>query len=234
MDLDQYSQPELPQEPTPPPQPGNSDLEENAPPAAKPEELAADSTAAEHAEPQYTGRRKGKVAQLPKELRDKINSLLLDGLTYRRIIEALGEDGKDLDEDNIRRWYNGGHQDFLRSLARNEALQSTREAAVDLLQQKAAMPVQDASRTVAAAQLYELLLSFDPTSFAAALADKPELYLRLVNALSRLCEGEAATTHRRAQESLIATKLKPEESVEQRKLLTEGELKDLTRQIKII
>jgi hypothetical protein len=234
MDLDQYTQPELPPEPPPPPHPATDAVPETIIEIAVPQEPPAAADPTKQDQPHYTGRRKGKVAQKPKPTRDKINTLLLDGNTYPEVIAALGVEGKDLNEDNIRSWHKGGYQDFLASEERKEALQSTRETAVDLLNEKAAMPVQDASRTIAAAQLYELLLSFDPRSFAEALAEKPELYLRLVNALSRLCEGEAATTHRRAQQSVLAAKLKADEPVDQKKLLTEGELKDLTRQVKII
>jgi hypothetical protein len=158
----------------------------------------------------------------------------MDGFTYKKVIEALGDDAKDLNVDNIRSWYNGGYNDWYDELLRKEALGSTRDKALDLLKEKAGEPVQDAGRTVAAAQLYELLLSFDPTSFAAALVDKPELYLRLVNALARLCEGDAACGHHRAKESLLAAKLKPGEPVPAGKLLNADELKDLTHQIKLI
>src|SRR2546429_2160787 len=45
--------------------------------------------------------------------RDKLNVLLDDGLTYKEAIAALGEDGKHLNEDNIKNWYQGGFQDWL-------------------------------------------------------------------------------------------------------------------------
>jgi hypothetical protein len=160
--------------------------------------------------------------------------MLLDGFTYKRVIEGLGEDGKDLNVDHIRSWHDGGYKDWCQELLRKEALGSTRDKALDLLKEKAGEPVQDAGRTIAAAQLYELLLSFDPTSFAAALVDKPELYLRLVNALARLCEGDAACGHHRAKESLLAAKLKPNEPLPKDKLLNSEQLKDLTQQIKLI
>ena len=179
-------------------------------------------------------RHTGFVARKPKEIRDKINLMLLDGIPYRKVIENLGEDGKGLSEDCIRSWAHGGFEDWQLTLDRADALSATREAALHLLKQKAGEPAQDAARTVAAAQLYELLLSFNPTSFAAALAGKPELYLGLVNALSRLSEGDAVCTHRRAQQSALASKLALHESPSDKKLLTDGELKDLTREIKII
>src|SRR5690242_21155836 len=38
--------------------------------------------------------RNGKIARLREHLREKINLMLLDGLTYEAIIAKLGDDGK--------------------------------------------------------------------------------------------------------------------------------------------
>src|SRR5262245_45034550 len=46
-------------------------------------------------------RRNGNVARLPKAVRDKVNVMIQDGLTYAEIIERLGEDGKELDYSNL-------------------------------------------------------------------------------------------------------------------------------------
>ena len=181
-----------------------------------------------------TGRRNGFVARKPQEVREKINLMLLDGITYPKIVENLGEDGKGLNEDSIGTWARGGYQDWLDNLDRAGALRFAREATMNLLKEKAGTPVQDAARTVAATQLYELLISFDAASFAAALANKPELYLGIVNALSRLCEGDAACNHRRTQQSALESKLAALETPPDKKLLTAGELKKITHEIKIV
>lgn len=60
-----------------------------------------------------TRRRNGKVAQLPRHLREQINRLLEDGATYPAIIESLGPDGAHLTVDNLSQWKNGGYQDWL-------------------------------------------------------------------------------------------------------------------------
>src|SRR6266446_10927332 len=54
-------------------------------------------------------KRNGKVAQLPKALRHKINTMLDDGHSYPNIILALGEDGKGLKPDHISNWKDGGY-----------------------------------------------------------------------------------------------------------------------------
>ena len=57
--------------------------------------------------------RNGKIARLPEALRQTINLLLLDGLTYEAIIARLGEQGKHLNYHNLKRWRQGGYQDWL-------------------------------------------------------------------------------------------------------------------------
>ena len=184
--------------------------------------------------PKYTHRRNGTVAQLPHTVREQINQMLLDGVTYAGVIERLGDAGKGLVPDHIRSWYGGGYEDWLLQKERADDLGATREAALKLVDQKAGATVQDAGRTIAAAQLYELLLSFDPRSFAQALAEKPELYFRLINALSRLTEGEAAWSRRRAQGSLIESQLNDADDSQGPPIISEEKLKHLLKLIKLI
>jgi len=202
---------------------------ENPPPAPPP---AGEQPAPpdQPSKPSYTHRRTGNVARLPKEIRDQINQMILDGVPYRQIIENLGEPGKDLDEGHLTTWRKGGFEDWLLELERKEALGATREAALDLINQKAGPAVQDAGRTIAGAQLYELLLSFDPRAFAAALHEKPELYLRLINALSRLSEGEAAC----AKHPSLQTQPQGSESPTDPKVIDAATLKEIARLIKLL
>ncbi|HEY5913282.1 MAG TPA: hypothetical protein VJA21_22045 [Verrucomicrobiae bacterium] len=46
-------------------------------------------------------------------MREQINRLILDGLTYKAIIATLGEAGKGLNKDNLSRWRKADHQDWL-------------------------------------------------------------------------------------------------------------------------
>src|SRR6266850_584920 len=52
-----------------------------------------------------TYRSKGKIAWLPKSVRDKINQLLLDGRTYVAILRELGPDGASLNINNLWRYH---------------------------------------------------------------------------------------------------------------------------------
>jgi hypothetical protein len=161
--------------------------------------------------------------------------MLLDGVPFSRIIETLGESAKDLTERHITNWkIYGGHDAWLDDLKSTDALRSIRDTAQDLINQKAGATVQEASRAIAAAQLLEFLRSFDPQSFAAALKSKPELYLRIVDAVCRLSEGEAVCGHRRAQESLVEAKLHSGQPGSTPALVAGETLKDIAKQVKLI
>ena len=179
-------------------------------------------------------RRSGRVAQLPKVLRDQISQMILDGVPYAKILEALGEPVKHINPGNVSEWKKGGYPEWLIEMQRADDLGATRDAALSLVEKKAGATVQDAGRTIASAQLYELLLSFDPRGFAGALADKPELYFRLVNALSRLSEGEAVCSRRRAQGSLIEGQLGATENGEGSLVISADKLNQLIRLIKLL
>src|SRR4051812_35360327 len=77
-------------------------------------------------------RRKGKVARKPKEIRDRINQLLLDGVPYLDIIARLGDDASDLNEDNLSNWRAGGYQEWLREQDRRDEQNARKERAEDL------------------------------------------------------------------------------------------------------
>ena len=207
-----------------PPQP--ADQPPSAPPPAP--------SVTPSAEPEQTTRRKGFVAQKPKAVRDRINEMLSDGFTYPKVIENLGDDGKGLKPDHIMTWYQGGFQEWLLQQERLEDLGATREAALSLVQQKAGATVQDASRTIASAQLYELLLNTNPRVIADALQAKPELYFRILTCLARLSEGEAACSRRRVQDSLTGLQAATDPDGTKAKAIPAEQLQELIRLIKLV
>jgi hypothetical protein len=77
-----------------------------APPITKNSKLKTNNSLARY--------RRGTVARLPKILRDRINHMLEDGLSYTQIARELGADANGLRADHIRRWKSGGYQDYLR------------------------------------------------------------------------------------------------------------------------
>jgi hypothetical protein len=58
-------------------------------------------------------RRNGNLARLRKEVRDRLNMMIEDGVPYAQILKKLGKDGEGISVSNLSRWKDGGHQDWL-------------------------------------------------------------------------------------------------------------------------
>jgi hypothetical protein len=80
-------------------------------------------------------RRNGKVARLSSELRQQINRMLEDGLTYKAIIEKLGPEGKHLTEHNLSNWRLGGYRDYLKAQEIKERARVQTEAAAEIVRE---------------------------------------------------------------------------------------------------
>src|SRR5438094_1837195 len=58
--------------------------------------------------------RQGKVARLPNQIRNLVNTMLNDGCSYSTIVRRLAELGHPrLTVHNISRWRKGGYEDWL-------------------------------------------------------------------------------------------------------------------------
>jgi len=120
------------QAPDPPePQPPNS-ADSQSPHSAAPDSFVKPDGPSANSAPQETSlstwRHNGKVAHLPKTVRDKINLMIQDGVTYPAIIQRLGEEGKGLNVMNLSRWKDTGYKDWLLEqafIARTRARQET-------------------------------------------------------------------------------------------------------------
>src|SRR6266404_5648710 len=80
--------------------------------------------------PKY--RRNGNVARLAKVVRDKINVMIQDGVSYTAIVANLGKKGKGLDISNLSRWKSGGYQDWLAEQAFIARVRARQETPSDL------------------------------------------------------------------------------------------------------
>jgi hypothetical protein len=144
-------------------------------------------------------RPKGKIATLPKEQRDTINRLLLDGATYALVADRMADSGVFLNLENVSNWFKTGFQEFLEHLNRLDYHRARYEAASDLLQNADTARLPEASLQTAAAQIYDLLGQLAPTALASSIGDDPDRYTRLLNALSRVTrEALALQKHRDA------------------------------------
>jgi hypothetical protein len=107
-------------------------------------------------------RRTGKIARLPKKLRDLINELLSDGATYAQIIQRLNESTDPplpyhVAQKNISQWHDGGYQDWLQHQDRMEFLASKLDFALDLARNSQPEKLQELSLQLAAIRLCEFL-----------------------------------------------------------------------------
>lgn len=134
-----------------------------------------------------SNRRTGKIARLPKELRDVVNLMLQDGAPYAAIIEKLADHGHaDINEQNVTNWKDGGYQDWCNEQSRLDDMRAKREFALEIVAQNDGSKLHEATLHLAASQLYEALTEFDLGRLKQLLADAPENYAAIVNSLAKL------------------------------------------------
>jgi hypothetical protein len=130
------------------------------------------------------------IAALAKEVRDEVNRKLEAGVRYAQVCAWLVEQGHaGITEGHMMRWYHGGFVDWKREQERMEQVRVKREFALDFLKQNEGGTFQEASLQLAAAQLYDMLCEFDARTLKQMVLEKPELYVRMINSLSRLSRG---------------------------------------------
>ena len=129
--------------------------------------------------------RNGKIARLPDKLRESINLLLLDGLTYEAIIAKLGDDGKHLNYHNLKRWRQGGYQDWLMARQSVDRAQLRQQFLQKLLSQTNPKDLPSKTAAAVAVQYMDALLDLDEASLAQNLEVDPGSYISLLNTVSK-------------------------------------------------
>ena len=124
-------------------------------------------------------KRNGKIARLPKAVRDKINQMIDDGRTYPQIIKDLGDDAKDLKPNHFSEWRKGGYQDYLRHQEWRDQLRILRENGADMTELTDGPKFQETLVQIALTEIFRVLeqRELKPDSLN---------YIRLFNALARL------------------------------------------------
>jgi len=138
----------------------------------------------------FMNKRNGKIARLPKDLRELINRMLDDGAQYQSIINELDKhrhrwpDGvKAFTDGNLSEWHQGGYQDWVHDQETRADLQARREHAQEV---DPGADVPDMVHDVGSLRLYHLLVSTDRDALEAKVRDNPTLYARLLNAYASL------------------------------------------------
>jgi hypothetical protein len=135
--------------------------------------------------------RKGKIARLPRSIRDQLNRRLQDGEPGNRLVEWLNSlpetkqvlaadfDGRDISEQNLSEWKQGGHQDWL---ARQETLACARELAGD------AAELSEAAEGSLADHLSVVLTSRYAALVSGWNGEMTDEFRRKLRALRALCQ----------------------------------------------
>jgi hypothetical protein len=134
-------------------------------------------------------RRTGKIARLPQRIRERINTLLSDGVSYADIISQLAAAGHQLNADNLSRWNAGGYQEWLNQQAWLEEMRGRLDFATDIVRQTNGDLLDAASLRIAVTQMYTLLIEFNPSILKTQIATQPGAYSRILNALCKLTEA---------------------------------------------
>jgi len=133
----------------------------------------------------------GKIAQLPKALRDQINEMLDDGLSYRAISQKLKASRADFPKGqisrmNISRWKDNGYQRYVEQQQRLAEVRANREAALDMVADGDTTVLPEADLQLIASQYYDLFAQNQAQLIKQKLAEEPLHYPRFLNAFARL------------------------------------------------
>ena len=129
--------------------------------------------------------RNGKIARLPETLRQSINLMLLDGFTYEVIINKLGPEGRHLNYHNLKRWRQGGYQDWLIARQSADASQLRHLAVQKMISQSDPKDLPSRIKAALAAQHLQSVLDFDPVALEECLHTDPSNYISLLNVIAR-------------------------------------------------
>lgn len=152
-----------------------------------------------------SNRRTGKVAQLPREARDKVNRMLDDGCRYKPIANWLAANGHPgVTPKHISEWKKGGFQEWLELDRELSKQQKLRELSYDIATANEGSKTQEAAIQIAANFLFQVFLKFDPEKLGKQLDIDPTRIPTVLNAFSRInrrgSEVEMIKDYKRQQE----------------------------------
>ncbi len=137
--------------------------------------------------PEVHRREVGKVARLPKAVRDQVNLRLVNGETYAAIVDWLTAQGHPgFNEQNVLNWRTGGHQHWLRDQRISEEIRARSEAALDMVRAlredgDGQVHITEANEYLVASHLAEVLAEFDPSNLKTLLRESPKQFVQLAN-----------------------------------------------------
>lgn len=132
---------------------------------------------------------RGKIGRLPAEARARINAMIRDNRTAEEIAaecEKLGAPG--VTPQNISTWKQFGYAKWLTRQDRLEEMAGRLEFARSIRDRMAESgdAASDAASTMAVDLIADALENFTPALLQGRIAERPELVVDLVNALSKI------------------------------------------------
>jgi hypothetical protein len=127
----------------------------------------------------------GFVARLPKTMRDQINQMMLDGVSYPKIIKSLGEPGSHLKPDHLSEWKKRGHKDWLVQQDWLAERRARRESAADLIEDCDPTQTNQSALHLGTLYIFDALRDLRAGSLDDKLGGDCAAFARLLNALSR-------------------------------------------------
>jgi len=127
----------------------------------------------------------GYVARLPKTMRDQLNQMMLDGVSYAQIIKRLGDPASHLKPDHLSEWKKRGHKDWLVQQDWLAERRARRESAADLIQDCDATQVNQSALHLGTLYIFDALRDLRAGSLDDKLGGDSAAFARLLNALSR-------------------------------------------------
>lgn len=137
--------------------------------------------------------RNGKVARLPHQIREQLNHRLSDGEPGNRLVEwlnnlpevrqvlARGFGGRQINEQNLSEWRQGGYQDWLKQQERRKLVRQLAEEAGELQEEAGGYEVSQHLAAVLGAELAE-----SAQELLATTTDPKERWARLQELLLEL------------------------------------------------
>ena len=137
-------------------------------------------------DPLTARKRRGKVARLPKNIRDELNTRLENGESYEIIIRWLARKGhRGFKKQNLHHWKEGGYQDWRRENERidNQAMQ--REWLTEQIAKTQPGELFVLIDQLFVSQLLDSLFGLDTAQMKQGLAGNPRHFIALFNAFNR-------------------------------------------------
>ena len=182
----------------------------------------------------FSRSRRGTVARLPKILRDRINQMLDDGLTYAQVIHELGNDVTGLNPEHIRRWKSGGYKDYLREQRLIQQCLARTDRVLDLLRQPGHIHAFQATQQIATAQICQTLAEVGPDILRESLAANPLNYFRMLNSFSRLANGALKCERLLDEQAQAAASAQPQPADAPKKGLSPETIKELNDKLHLL